>query len=312
MPVWPPYSASACWWACRTLIGWDAIPARIAAGGQTNGGSRRLLLCLLLLACACAPRPQKIIVGRIIIDAPRAFDDQHTAREDLRKRIAAQLQEASSLTLASGEQEATHLLQVVLSEPIALPEGGSGRVVAVRLRPTAEHGVEFATSHRTPERGDLGATALEGFTAAWKVMEQIRRLDVAKDSALIAALGDGDSRVREFAIRRVGERKLRDAVDPLCKNLESEPDPNLTLRSIGALMAIGDARAVDPLIAASHQKDTAFVMQVVFAVGALGGRTAEAYLVTVASGHPDEEVRRSADDALKDLRRHAKAAAKQP
>ena len=277
MPVWPPCSASVSSWAFSSA--------------------------LLLLCVACTPQPKKVVVGRIIIDGPRALDAQHASRENLRKSIGEKLEEDGTVRLALEARDATHILQVVLSESIALPEGGTGRVVEVRLRPTGEGVAEFAASQRATDHTDLGTTALEGFAAAWATLEKLRRLDVAKDTVLIAALTDPDPRVREFAIRRVGDRRLRDAVDPLCKGLETEPEPTLVLRTIGALMAIGDPRAVEPLIAVSLQKDPAFVMQVVFAVGAIGGRTAQAYLVTLASGHPDEEIRRSADDALKELKR---------
>ncbi len=125
---------------------------------------------------------------------------------------------------------------------------------------------------------------------------------------MITALADSDPRIRDFAIVLLGDRKSASAVGPLCLLLESEARPELVLRAIGSLVAIGDEKATVPMIELSKRKDPEFVLQVVYAVGAIGGRTAEAYLVTMASGHPVEAVRLGAEQALKEMRRPVPAA----
>jgi HEAT repeat protein len=147
------------------------------------------------------------------------------------------------------------------------------------------------------------AGALAGFDDAWSVIDRQRRLDAAGAAALEKSLADDDRRMRDFAIVRLGEQKQKSAVPALCNLLKTEKRPELVLRAIGALVSIGDARAVEPLIELSNQKDPDFVLQVVFAVGAIGGRTAEAYLVTMASGHPIETVRQGAEQALAEMKR---------
>jgi len=72
---------------------------------------------------------------------------------------------------------------------------------------------------------------------------------------------------------------------------------------VGALVAIGDRRAVDPLIEMTRKRPPQVVTQVLYALASLGGPTAEAFLYTLESGATDDEVRRAATDALAELRR---------
>ena len=153
-------------------------------------------------------------------------------------------------------------------------------------------------------------TVLAGFDDAWGALYKIRQLDVSPDKQVIKSLEDPDPRLREYAIQLAGERRLKGAVTPLCDLLAKETGGQAVFKAIGALVSIGDSRAVEPLIALSHQKSPTFVLQVVFAVGAIGGRTAQAYLVTLAGGHPIEEVQRGARDALDEMQRRSGAAAR--
>jgi HEAT repeat protein len=150
--------------------------------------------------------------------------------------------------------------------------------------------------------------ALEAFDVAWRVIGQMRQLDRGSDKRMVQALRDDDVRLQQFAIVRLGERRARSAVKPLCKMLAAQNDAQMLYRIMGALVAIGDTRAVTPLIDLARRKDDSFLSQVVFAVGAIGGRTARAYLVVLASGHPSEQVQQSAKEALGELLQRQPAA----
>ena len=91
-----------------------------------------------------------------------------------------------------------------------------------------------------------------------------------------------------------------EAVPALSNQLKDETDPATLLRIVGALAEIGDERAVGPLIELTRQKDDYFVLQVIYAVGTIGGRTAEGFLVTVAGCHGSEHVRQVAEAILKE------------
>jgi HEAT repeat protein len=83
----------------------------------------------------------------------------------------------------------------------------------------------------------------------------------------------------------------------------------VVLRAIGALVAIGDRRAVRPLIELTRKRPPQIVSQILYALGSLGGPEAESFLYTLESGAAEEEVRRAAAEAFADLRRKQTEAA---
>jgi hypothetical protein len=254
---------------------------------------------------------REVRIGRVVIDAPREYDGVPQARETIRAGIEQRLKDDGSATLER-ERDAAYVLHVRIGpalEPGADEAGDKenrapARLVQVRLRPTASDPL-YETGAVAPG-DDPVASVLLAFDDAWQVLKRQRRLEGAADEALVAALQDEDMRLRDFAIVRLGDRKSHAAVMPLCHLLEVEPKAELVLRAIGSLVAIGDARAVEPLIDISKRKSPDFVIQIVFAVGAIGGRTAEGYLVTMASGHPVDAVRRSAEQALSEIKKTAR------
>jgi hypothetical protein len=275
-------------------------------------GSRRFsatacsLACSLgLLVAGCRAKAERVAVGRIVIDAPREYDQPAGGRDAVRAAISERLKDDDTTTLEADEREASHVLHVRIG---AAFEGGgkeegmevAERPLHLRLRPVGSAPLYEVVSRA--RGGDPVASALAAFDDAWAVLRRERILEVGGDDDLVKALEDSDGRIRDFAIVRLGDRKTSAAVDPLCKLLEREERPELVLRAIGSLVAIGDARAVEPLIELSSRKDPDFVLQIIFAVGSIGGRTAEAYLVTMASGHPVEAIRRGAEQALGEMK----------
>ncbi len=255
----------------------------------------------LLAACS---GPPYVRVGRIVIDAPRSFDAAPAARETIRRGVEALLADERTATYAPNERDSTHVLHLRIGELGADEERPATRPryrMQVRLRPLGSAALYETTA--AAEGDDPAAAVLAGFRDAWGVLGHQRQLDAGSERALIAALGDADPRIRDFATIRLGDRKSRDAVLPLCERLQKEPRPELVLRAIGALVSIGDPRAVGPIIELSKSREPDFVLQIVYAVGAIGGRTAEAYLVTLASGHPVEAVRRGAEEALAEMKK---------
>lgn len=237
------------------------------------------------------------------------YDARTSERELLRNGVVERLENTEGLKFVRDSHDATHLVRVTLGAPFQADDAVVTVPLDVALKATGD-AAEFSASAFVPQGASLPTTWLAAFDDAWPILQVMRKLDVAKDKDLLHALGDSDVRLRAFAIQRLGERKAKAAVKPLCDLLTRESDAEVVFKTMGALVAIGDQRAVEPLIALAHQKDPAFVLQVVFAVGAIGGRTARAYLVTLASGHPNEEVQRGAKDALEELSHRGKG--KQP
>lgn len=133
------------------------------------------------------------------------------------------------------------------------------------------------------------------------------------DEALVADLQATDSRLREFALRTLAERKHPAAAPLLIERLKDTSDAEQVRRTIGALAEMKARSAVPALIDLARGRDSGFLQEIVFAVGEIGGPEAEAYLYTVAQGHDTPSVQAAAQQALDTLyasRNHATAEAR--
>jgi len=109
-----------------------------------------------------------------------------------------------------------------------------------------------------------------------------------------------DERAREYALVLLAERKNPAALEPLLEKLKTD-DLDQMRRAIGGLLSLKDPKAVPALIDASRARDDTFQREIVFALGALGGEEAEAYLQIIADGHDLPLMRASAQAALDEL-----------
>ncbi|HEX4386433.1 MAG TPA: HEAT repeat domain-containing protein [Myxococcales bacterium] len=141
--------------------------------------------------------------------------------------------------------------------------------------------------------------------AAAALVEQIDAHN-KPDAALIADLGSPDVRARDYAVRVLSERRIPAAVPSLIERL-SDSDQDVARAAVGALATIGDKRAVPPLIEAARKRRPDEAGPILYAIASIGGAEAEAFLFTLESGAPDEEVRRAAHEAYADLLRNKRA-----
>jgi HEAT repeat protein len=161
-----------------------------------------------------------------------------------------------------------------------------------------------------------GGPAREGWLAALRQAAQRASEGLAlavaaadkPEGTLIADVSAKDPRVREHAIRALGERRSRAAVPALVDRLDEE-EPRLAHLVLGALAQIGDERAVPALIDVSRGGDAALTARLARYIGDIGGTEAEGYLLTLASGHADRRVRKAAREALEDMTARAEEAA---
>jgi len=271
------------------------------AGGRRATGVG-LVLAALIAGAGCEKQAAKIELSRIIIDAPPDFDHAQDARAKIRAAIRAQLEADPTVGGFVRRPQASHRLALRVYPLVEEKKRPAFRPVEVTLHSLGE-AADYEVIVEAPAVPDLSSSVLQGFLEAWPLLTRLRNLDVQSDERLIVALGDPDTRVRLFAIERLGTRRIQTAVQPLIGLLTADETPEVALRAIGALVAIGDRAAVAPLIDLTYRKDPAFVLRIVFAVSALGGRTAEGFLVTLASGHPHPEIQRGAKDALAEMQK---------
>ena len=79
-------------------------------------------------------------------------------------------------------------------------------------------------------------------------------------------------------------------------------DPTVQRRALGKLIALKDPSTVGSIIEASSSRDPLLQREIVFAIAAIGGEEAEAYLFTMATGAEQPVLRASAEQALAELK----------
>ncbi len=130
--------------------------------------------------------------------------------------------------------------------------------------------------------GDL----VDGFVAR-------RRLHEGPPSVVHAALSADGGELRDEAIHAAGERRLREEAPVLLKLLD-DPDERTRDAALGALIAIGDRRAVTALTRSRSLRDRREMRKIIEAVSILGGQEADDYLSFVAASHDDDDIRAAA------------------
>ena len=128
------------------------------------------------------------------------------------------------------------------------------------------------------------------------------KLRTASPAAVHAAIRGDAGDLREDAIRIAGQRKLRQEVPALIELLE-DPTESVRDAALGALMAIGDRRAVTALAKSRSFRDHREMRKILEAIATLGGDEALDYLSFVAETHDDPEIRDMAKVAKQRLER---------
>jgi hypothetical protein len=171
-------------------------------------------------------------------------------------------------------------------EPYAIPGRSSASVRAAIFR-----GLVLRVA------GDL----IDGFVAR-------RLLHDGPAAAIHAALEADGGELREEAIRAVGDRRLAGEGGALLKLL-GDPDETTRDAALGALIALGDRRAVGELARTRSLRDRHEMRKIIEAIAMLGGQEADEYLSFVAATHDDDEIRAAAAAAHARLKRREEDAA---
>jgi hypothetical protein len=269
----------------------------------------RALGALLLAAVAggCS-RGETPTVGRIQIAAGAQEEAIRAAgldRDALREATRASLQDAG-FRVTDGEAAYHARLEVISAQGAPLASGALEIAVELQLygegagavRSLAEEGVGRARG-RGAEAWREAYTAAARDAAAGLVLAL--RAEGKKTDALLRDLGASDARVREQAIRVLGDRHSPEAVVALIAELK-DPDLALAERAAGALAQIGDRRAVGPIIDFTQRlEDGPYSARYARLIGDLGGSEARGYLLTLESGHPDPRIREAAHGAREEM-----------
>ena len=253
-----------------------------------------LLLVLVLPLLGCQKSVPVLQLRSVLLDLPDEFDRAQDA-QDLKARIQAYLDKDGSVEEVGRDASEGYLMRLAVA-----PIEESKQYVEVHLaKKDSEHSFQVYQVVDVSSNGS--ADVFRGFKQGWELISYLRQLDVAKDRKLIKALKHENEQVRYFVVDRMGLRKSEVFLEPLLE-LVREGDPDaVSLRAVGALVAMEAKDAVSAIIDLSRRGSPEFVVQSIFAVAEIGGTLAEGYLVTMASGHPHPGVQSAAKQALSEL-----------
>lgn len=278
----------------------------------------RLLLtvaALSLAGCTCARRERPVVTA-IDVDAFEGAEVVSMSVPELSQMLRRGLERSRLRVLEPGAPAPKDAAgwrvtaALAVSEP-DVSEGPTSRVDGVlQLHPAGDaDGWEVrAVRESTPGGEDVDAIQLAAREALEATVRQLTdeaaallRLSSEKNDVLATRLVDTDEALSRAALQVLVRRHDARVLPVLRRRLETD-DLTQLRQTVGLLIELRDAAAVPALIEASRRKDDVVQREIVFALGALGGDEAEAYLDMVATGHDDPLVRASAEQALSELR----------
>jgi len=268
---------------------------------------------------AAAPRRPVLVEVRI---RDRTPESDRPARLDLaavREAILRHQREAGVFAVALGRAPGPHeeafalRVDVEVGEDVKDGQGVARAAVMIVIErvdgPADAPRLEAGGGAEKPyplESPDVGAvfTDLVNRTVRdlMQGLLQRERLRHADPRAIVAALASDDPETRLAAVTTAAERRVREVVPALIERL-NDPVDAVRDRTLGALVEIGDRRAVGPLTRQTKFRDLDGMRKVVDAIASLGGEEARSYLEFVASGHEEREIRDLAREALDRLQR---------
>ncbi len=281
------------------------------------------LLCAAALGGACRGPPTFEVAEVLVADSQAAqrLASAGITRAVLREAATDLLSRAEGFAPAGqgGWRARRCTAQVLVSAAeVLIPSSGSGPVAQVDL-------VLELTPRGAPSRRELGRAAepvgLEpgGLRAALEraarsalsravsTLALERAAETKSTAALVADLDAAEVPARLAAVRALADRGEHGAVPALMSALEDR-DPAVVEAAVGGLAQLGDPRAAPALIELARRRGSEETAAMAHILGDLGGEDARAWLVTMASGHPDAAVREAAHEALAQLEARSEGA----
>jgi hypothetical protein len=251
---------------------------------------------------------------------PEVRIDADALARDLRARLAGAGVFGPAAPDGAAGSVARVRAELALEQVEADEKGAARAVIRFRVEPRPAEGVAphwsedvQAGSETTyalspaPDRKALFAKlvsrTLNDLTTAYLARQRLWS-GSADDVRSALAVETGDLRIE--AIRAVAQRRLTSEV-PSLLSLLSDDDETVRDAALGALVELGDRRAVTELAKQRSMRDRREMRKILDAIATLGGQEASDYLAFVADTHEDEEIREMAKQALDRLKRHAPA-----
>lgn len=280
-----------------------------------------MLTCAaLLLGAAACSKSSKPWIDRLEVDAFEGGEIISLSKDQLQQQLVARLEASKFQVTRPGQKPPADVkpwrlqLAAGLTEP-ELEAQTASVVLVLELQHTGKSesfSIDERVTVKTAARNDVEAMqssireALDDALArAVREAAALIALEDASESALVGKLKDEDPAVADAAVRLLVRRQNKAALPALLERLKSD-DLDALRAVIGLLVELRAPESVNPLIESANRRGPVFAREVVFAVGAIGGDDAEAYLDLVANGTDDPLLRASANQALVELRQKKK------
>jgi len=137
------------------------------------------------------------------------------------------------------------------------------------------------------------------------------KLVMGSEAQLVAALSEADEDRLLSALEIVAMRRPKSALPRLTQLLNHKKE-RVVDRTIGALVSIGDRKAVKPLTKLAKFSDARRLAKLIDGVGTLGGKQAVDYLSFIAVGHENADIRNLSREALQRMKRKSPKKTVQP
>ncbi|MBS2030706.1 MAG: HEAT repeat domain-containing protein [Deltaproteobacteria bacterium] len=320
-----------------------APPRALSVSLPPNPAIRTAALLTLALAGCHRKAPPSLAVAKLTVseESLAAAPALGLGAEQMKAAVKTALERQGAVVLQDGQSappgSQVYRVRAEIGgaqlQDVALPDGGVGQEAQVEaVLEGARASSEGTLKLSGTGEGHVAAPAApdtEGQAAAFKssfakavdlAAARLARSAVAVEApveTLHADLGSPDSGVQEAAADVLVDHHDLAAIPVLVQELDS-PDDSVKMKAIGELVELKAKTSVPKLIDLAQTSDPRlgtdphFQMQIIYALGTIGGDEAEAYLYTIASGHPDEMVRNAAKEASAELHRsHARVSHKE-
>ncbi len=281
----------------------------------------RLLVLAMLLSVGCS-RGERPLVQKVEVDLFEGRDIIGWEAPQLLSHLSSALSRAGFSMAADGQPAPQGgkpwrlAIAARIDEPdpeVELP-GSAVVVLSLRQKGASESFEAEASRQTRPESNQVEAVQAAALQALELSLDDAAsearasiELDGQSNEAVIQKATERTGPVQSAAVRILARRGDAAALPALVKRLVTD-DPHVLRRTIGLLVDLKNPSCVPAIIDASRGKSPQVQRDVVFALAAIGGDEAEAYLDAVASGHDDPAMRSSAERALAELRRRPRSA----
>lgn len=265
---------------------------------------------VMLSGAACKKAARPALDNLEVVGPDRAVLESLGLRtDDVRDRLRAALTRKEAFAAAPSAKnekgwravfefdllETTEPARVLVRGTLALKRPDDGRY---ELDCAVDQPLSYAD---VDGRREALRQALDGVLAecAEEAAEQVK-VQGKGLAELVAQVDAGTPAAQSAALRVLVEQHRPQALPGLVAQLNSN-EPMVVRRAIGSLVELKETRAAGALIDALKAKDPQFQREIVFALAAIGGDEAEAFLYTVAQGHEDPGLRAAAQAGLDEI-----------